>query len=170
MDAKMLTQGVSKEDWSQLAKLANTTPEKLQSQYESLLASNHPQALREISVSTSEAAASSGDCVRRNFEISLFKIVGLEGYVEFCGSSGDDWQATFHICLTLAGSSVWCTTYTLSSQNTSICFNPDLALVKAELCIGIVGSRHCFNIRGKACYWAFGWHCADFNETLFCFG
>lgn len=169
MDAKTLTQGITNDDWAKLARQANTTPEKLRSQYEALLA-NHPEGLREISVNVTESKASSGDCVRRDFEISLFKIVGVSGYVEFCGSSGSDWKATFKICLTLAGSSVWCTEYTLSSQNASICFHPDLALVKADLCIGIVGSRLCFNIKGKACYWAFGWHCAEFNETLFCFG
>lgn len=168
MTAKQLTQGVSAEDWAKIAKLANITPEELQSKYEAAVA-EHPNNLREISVTTS-ASQDNGNCVRRNFEISLFKIVGIEGYVEFCGTNERDWKATFNVCLTLAGSSVWCTTYTLSPENTSICFHPDLALVKADLCIGIVGSRHCFNIKGKACYWAFGWHCAEFNETLFCFG
>lgn len=165
MEPNQLTQGIPAESWEMLAKLAKTTPEDLKGKYEALLAQG-PQ--RAVSVAVGEAA-SDGDCVGRDFNVSLFGIVGISGSVNFCGSSSSDWSATVHLCLDVAGSSVWCTDYTLSPQNVSVCFNPDLAAVKAKLCIGIVGANHCFNVNGNACYWAFGWHCEDFNETLFCF-
>jgi hypothetical protein len=168
MDPKTLTQGITADEWAKLAKLAETTPEQLQSQYEAIL-ENHPQILRKIEVTRGDAVQS-GNCIKREFNISLFDILGLVGNVEFCYTSSDDWSAAFHICLEVAGSSVWCTDYTLSPTNTSICYHPNLTAVKADFCVGIIGTNHCFNINGDACYWAFGWHCANFNETLFCFG
>lgn len=167
MDTKELIKGISADQWTKAASLARLTPEQLQSQYEALLA-DHPTNLRHIEV-TRGAVIQSGDCVKQGFEISLFKIVGLKGNVEFCGPSSD-WSAKYHICLELAGNSVWCTDYTLSPSNTSICYSVDLALVAAQFCVGIVGSNHCFNVNGKAGYWAFGWHWGDFNENVVCFG
>ena len=166
MEPSKLTQSVPAEAWAKLAQTANATPEEFKAKYEALLA-NGPE-LSQVAVNVGEGQAS-GDCVKRTFDVSLFKVVGISGYIEFCGSSSSDWSANVHICLDVAGSSVWCTDYTLSPQNLSVCFNPDLALVKGQLCIGIVGANHCFNIHGNVCYWGFGWHCADFNQTLFCF-
>jgi len=168
MEPKTLTQGITADDWARLARLAETTPEQLQSQYEAAL-ENHPYILRKIEVRTGDAVQS-GDCIGRDFDISVFDVLGITGNVEFCATSSDDWSAKLHVCLELAGSSVWCTDYTLSPTNTSICYHPDLTAVKADFCIGIVGQNHCFNVNGDACYWALSWHCANFNETPFCFG
>jgi hypothetical protein len=167
LDAKTLSAGISAADWSRLGKLAKADPKALQSQYEAFVA-GHPQDLRAIEVKRG-APQQAADCVTRDFSISLFKVLGLNGYVKFCGPA-DDWTATFHICLELFGSNVWCTDYTLSPSNASICYNVDLAAVKASFCVAIQGANHCFNIKGEGCYWAFTWHCKDFNETLFCFG
>lgn len=168
MEPRTLMQGIPEEQWAIVARQADTTPEQLQSQYEAVI-ENHPHILRRIEVKAGDAVQS-GDCISRDFDISLFDALGIRGNVEFCGTSSDDWSAKLHVCLVLFGGDVWCTDYTLSPTNASICFNPDLAAVKAQLCIGIVGQNHCFNIHGNGCYWAFGWNCADFNETPFCFG
>lgn len=169
MDTKTLTKGIPDSTWQELAESADIGADDLRQRYEAALEAHHPGGLHTIEVERGEPVKE-GDCIRRDFDVSLFKIVGLKGYVEFCGSSGSDWTAKFRICLTAAGSEVWCTEYTLSPTNTSICYHPDLTAVKATLCIGVVGTNHCFNIRGEACYWAFGWHCAKFDENLFCFG
>jgi len=168
MDTNTFTKGVSDQDWARAAKLANITPQQLKTRYEAAVA-QHPLNLRKVTVTRGEAVKS-GDAIRKDFDISLFDIVGLKGYVEFQGSSSSDWTAAFHICLELAGVSVWCTDETLSPTNAQICYHPDAGGAKADLCLAIQGTNHCFNVSGDACYWAFGWHCGDFNETLFCFG
>jgi len=166
MDPKILTSGISDDDWARLAKQAKTTPKQLQSQYESFVA-EHPQHLREIAVKRG-AAEKTQDCITRKFGISLFKVFGINGWVQFCGPS-NNWTATFHIALELFGSDVWHTDYTLNPTNTSICYTVDITAVNAKFCVGIVGTNHCFNISGEGSYWAWTWHHKDFNETLFCF-
>jgi hypothetical protein len=168
MEPRTLTQGITADDWTIVARQAQTTPEQLQSQYEAAL-QNHPQMLRKIEVSAGDAVQS-GDCISRDFDVSLFDVFGIHGNIEFCGTGSNDWSAKLHICLELFGGDVWCTDYTLSPTNASVCYSPDLTAVRAHFCVGIVGQNHCFNLNGNACYWAWTWHCADFNETPFCFG
>jgi hypothetical protein len=165
----MLTQGISDADWSRLAQLAKTTPQQIRTQYEARLA-EQTKGLREIEVNRG-TPVQSGSCVKRDFDIGLSSMIGLSGYVEFCANSSSDWTAAFHVCLNVAGSSVWCTDETLTPTNAQLCYHPTLVVAKADLCLAIQGSNHCFNISGDACYWALGtWSCVDFNETLFCFG
>src|SRR5258707_250229 len=170
MDTTTPTQEISAEDWSKLAALAETTPEELQKRYQAIL-SGDPESRQRIEVTRGDALQN-GNCVKRDFNVSLFSVVGLSGNVEFCATSSTDWKAHFVISLDVAGASVWRTEYTLSPTNTSICYNPDVGAAKAQFCVGIVGADHCFNIKGNFCIWAliFGWQCADFNENLFCFG
>ncbi len=167
MDSKAMINSVSTEDWAQLAKLANVTTEELQSRFAAAM-QDFPQMLREITVS-SGAGEEANDCTTRTFEISFFKILGIRGTIRLC-TTGRDWTAQITVSLLVLGESVWDTQYTLSSRNTSICFNIDLFLVKGELCLGIVGERLCFNIKGRLCVWTIaGWQCESFNETPFCF-
>ncbi len=167
MDTKAILNSVSAEDWSKLAKLANMTPEELQSRYAAAM-QDFPQMLREISV-TSGVGEASNDCATRTFEISFFKILGIRGTIRLCTVPGGHWTAQVEVCLLLLGESVWCTKFDLSSRNASICFNIDLFLVKGDICFGIVGERLCLNIRGRLCLWTIaGWQCESFNETPFC--
>jgi hypothetical protein len=168
MEPRTLTQGITEDDWALVAKLGDTTPEQLQSRYEAHL-ENHPQMLRKIEVTAGDAVQS-GDCISRKFDVSLFDALGIAGDIEFCGTSSDDWSAKLHICLVLLGDEYWCTDYTLSPTDATVCYHPNLAAVKADFCVGIVGQNHCFNLNGQGCYWAFGWNCKGFNETPFCFG
>jgi len=168
MDTRTLTKGIADSDWARIAKLANTTPDQIRSAYESAL-TGHPENLR-VKSFTRGNPIKSGDSIRVNFDIGLYKTLSLDGYVEFSGTSSTDWSAAFHVCLELAGNSVWCTDETLTPSNAQICYHPDLAAVKADLCFAIQGSNLCFNVSGDACYWAFGWHCGNFNETVHCFG
>jgi hypothetical protein len=167
MDTKQAVANVSDADWQHLAKIANKDADTLKNNYMKAI-EDHPKNANSIQVSTTDAIEE-GSCVRRKFDVSLFKVVGVSGEVKFCGSSGSDWEAHVHICLNVAGDSVWCTNYKLSPHDAHVCFHPHLVVAKAQLCIGIKGQRSCFNISGNACYWGFGWHCADFDENLFCF-
>jgi len=168
MDTKTLTKGISDDDWAGLAKLANTTPQQIRSRYEAALA-GHPGNLRVKNV-TRGNSVKSGDCIRRDFDISLFDLIGLNGYFEFCGTSSTDWNAAVHVCLNVAGAPIWCTDFTLTPSNAQICYSPQFTVVTATLCFAIQGSNLCFNVSGQVFHWAFGWKCEDFNETLFCCG
>lgn len=181
MESNMMTQGVPAESWAKLAQLAGTTPEEFKTRYESML-TDGPH-LEPVGVNVGEAVPAtngalqsgaagleaSNDCLERTFDVSLFKVVGVSGKITLCGLGTSDWMAQLHLSLDVAGSSVWSTDYTLSARNSSVCFSPDLFVVKGRLCVGLVGSNLCFNINGNICYWGFGWQCADFNQTLFCF-
>lgn len=158
---------VSTADWEKLASGAEVSPAELQSKYEAAVAS--AAGVHRVTASSADAEAAA-DCIGKTFGIDLLGVIGIDGSVQFCGSGSNDWSATLDVELKVAGVSVWHTTYTLSPTNASVCFSPDVGVAKAEICIGIVGSNHCFNIHGSACYWSWTWHCADFNETLFCFG
>ena len=152
-------------EWSKLAELAKTTPEALQQRYQAFV-EEHPQHLRTKEVKLGKAEKDN-NCIRRDFEISLFKVLGIRGYVQLCGTP-ENWQARLHICLVLRGDEVWCQDFVLSNLNPHICIEVNLVAVKAKLCFGLRGSQSCFYISGEACYWAFGWHCASFDETIVC--
>lgn len=111
-----------------------------------------------------------GDCASQSFEISLFKIIGLKGELKLCGTSASDWTAELKICLIVAGSSVWCTSYTFNPHNVGVCFSPSVGLAKADICFSleIRHDKACLNIKGKACVWGLGWHCGSFDKTPFC--
>jgi hypothetical protein len=168
VDIKTLTEGISADDWAQLAKFAKTSPEDLKRRYEARLA-EHPQNLQKIEIKLGDPVRS-GDCLTQPFNIGLFNIIGLSGSVQFCENGGNDWSATGHVSLDVAGSSVWSTDYTLSPNNTSVCYHPSFFAVKADLCFGIMGDKHCFTVSGDACYWAGTWNCGNFDKTVYCFG
>lgn len=169
MDEKQMIQGISADDWARLAKSAKTTPQQIQSQYEAALA-KRLVSLGKVTVKAG-APVKSGDCISRDFDITLYDIISLKGNIQFCSSSQSDWTATYHVCLLLAGNSIWCTDATLTPNSASICYSPDFALVKAQFCLAINGVNLCFNVSGNACYrkWTGSWDCSDFNETVFCF-
>jgi hypothetical protein len=102
------------------------------------------------------------------YEIALRKIlaVGIEG--KYC--AGANWSVAVTAYLKVAGIKLWMTHYKFSSEDSSVTFNPTLQLAKASLTIGIYGEKHCLKISGKACYWWSHWKCADFDESLVCFG
>ncbi len=165
----MLTQGISDEDWAGLARLANTTPEEIRTRYEALL-DKQLNGRQKVSVTLGEPLMSgeSEECISRNISINL-GLSAINGTIRFCGTSIINWSATVHLCIDLAGSPIWCTDFILTPFNSKICFHPDLFVLKSSFCVSIEGSKLCLVISGEACYWAFGWHCENFSETLTCF-
>lgn len=167
MDTKKALSAITDAEWSHLAKVTKKSSKDLQARYAKFV-SEHPGHMREIKVKRSEAKTVR-DCIRRAFDISVFKIVGVKGYAELCGPR-TEWTVQAHICLTLFGDEIWCTDYKLSAQSASVCYNPYAPPVKAQLCFGIRSSNLCFYVSGYACYWYWGWHCKTFDETIVCFG
>ncbi|SLN25303.1 hypothetical protein PEL8287_01152 [Roseovarius litorisediminis] len=110
------------------------------------------------------------DCATQDFEVSLFKIIGIKGSLKVCGTNTSNWTAELKVCLIVAGASVWCTTYHFDPHNLSVCFSPTVGVAKADLCftVSIHSNKICLSIKGKACVWGLGWHCGKFNEQLFC--
>ena len=166
MDIKNSFAAIPDTEWSKLATLAKTTPEELQQRYQAFV-EEHPLHLRKKEVKLGKPEKTSNECIRQNFDITLFDILGIRGYVEICGTP-EDWSLKLHICIVLLGAEVWCQDFVLSTSNPHLCVEVNLFTVKAKLCFGVRGSRACFYISGEACYWAFGWHCASFDETIVC--
>lgn len=175
---KALNTLVSEKDWEAMSVHAGIPTSKLKSRIQDAISALVSEGA-DLEDSRAEAPLAGlklgdlqkeGDCFTRDFEVSLFKIVGIKGSLTVCGTSTSDWTAELKVCLTVAGASVWCTSYKFNSHNLGVCFSPNVGLAKAELCFKILihSDKVCLGVSGKACYWAFGWHCASFDETLFC--
>ncbi len=168
MEVKNVHAALTASEWLRIAELTKQPREDLEKRWEAFL-SEHPQHLRKIEVTEGETTKTADDCLKKEFSISIFSVLGIKLNVVFCGTSLD-WSLEVRLALLLFGTEVWVTGYTLTPSNASICFSPDLVLVKAKFCIGVSGSKVCLRVWGDACYWGWGWHCADFDETLVCFG
>jgi hypothetical protein len=156
---------ISESQWSRLAQLAKVTPQEIQSRYQQFVETHTPQ-VRTLEVKIGKPEKS-GECTKKEFDLSLFKLLGIKGFLELCGG-GDNWTLKVHVCLILLGMELWCTDFTLSPQNTHVCFDVDLWLVNAKLCFGVRTSRVCFYVSGRACYFDGGWNCESFDETILC--
>jgi len=171
-----LEKRVSAHDWQVMANHAGTSPEELKDKVLTALTKVVEQrqnqgedaAINPIPV-LSEAKVN-GDCTTQDFSFSLYDIIGIKGSLTLCGSSTSDWSATLKFCLTVAGSSVWCTSYQFDQHNFHVCFSPSVLLAKAKICfnIDIHTNKVCLRLNGNACVWGFGWHCGSFDTTLFC--
>ncbi|MDN3380747.1 MULTISPECIES: hypothetical protein [unclassified Pseudoalteromonas] len=179
---KSLQTMVSDKDWEMMAKHAGMSAAEIKKHVIKAIEkdatkgmlngfSESAGAIGEIdNITLGTLSKAKNECLTQDFEVSLFKIIGIKGTLTVCGSSTNDWTATLKVCLIVAGASVWCTQYTFDPHNISVCFSPSVGLAKADLCfrIEIHNNKVCLGLSGKACYWAFGWKCANFNETLFC--
>ncbi|HWD25636.1 MAG TPA: hypothetical protein VG387_00620 [Rhizomicrobium sp.] len=170
--SRALDSRVSQDDWNRMAGFAGVSPAELKASISSALQSSTAawQSAPTHQTFKVPATTKSAQCETQDFEISLFKIIGVAGSLTLCGTSTSDWSAELQVCLLVAGSKVWCTTYKFDPHNLGVCFSPSVGVAKADLCFAlqINGNRVCFNINGKACIWTFGWHCGDFNVTPFC--
>jgi hypothetical protein len=174
---RALDSRVSQADWDRMAGHAGMPAADLKKQVATALQglATSPVALQAAAPAAgfklgAVGKTKSGQCNTQEFEISLFKIIGLSGSLTLCGTSSSDWSAELQACLIVAGAKVWCTTYTFNPHNVSICYDPNVGAAKAHLCfaIQISGNKACLNISGNACVWALWWHCGDFNTTPFC--
>jgi hypothetical protein len=158
MDIKKAMEGISQEDFEKAAESAGISVEELKEKYKAALMAR-----------TSVATAANSDCNRRDFKISIFDIIGVGGFIEFCGTA-DKWSADLHVCLIAAGAEVWCADYKLNNDEASVTIGPNVGIAKADLTIGIRGPNACFFVGGEACVWAIGWTCGTMDRTdLFCF-
>jgi hypothetical protein len=166
MDIKNSLAAIPDAEWSKLAELAKTTPEELQQRYRAFV-EEHPLHLRKKTVTFGEIEETDDNCRQADFDIGLFDILAIRGHVRFCGTP-ENWVLRHRVNIVLFGEQVWSHEFTLTSQNPSLCLEVNLGAVKAKLCFGVRDRRSCVYISGEACYWAFGWHCANFDETILC--
>lgn len=168
----------SDEDWTMMAEHAGIPAPELKAKVMGAIAnltgdasngltSQEGAPISDLALTT---AQTNDDCISQDFSVSLFEIVGIKGTLKVCGKNASNWSAKLEVCLTVAGASVWCTSYAFGTHNLSVCFSPSVGIAKANLCFDI--ERHsnkiCLNISGNACYWRFGYKCANFDETIFC--
>lgn len=173
---KALESRVSSSDWQLMANHAGVSVEELKKNILSVLAEegqrqlNSKQEEEGIATPVLSGIQADGDCERQDFELTLFEIIGVKGSLTLCGSGSSNWSAELKVCLVVAGSSVWCTTYRFDPHNLSVCFNPSVGIAKAKLCFSLTieTNKVCLNLSGDACVWAFGWHCGSFDVSLFC--
>lgn len=169
---KALESRVSPADWQRMAMHAKIDPDELKAKV--LKALQGHAAAKDLAVASDfpvlSDAIKNGSCHTQSFEISLFKIIGLSGSLTLCGDSSTDWSAELKVCLLLAGSEVWCTSYKFDPHNLGVCFEPSVGAAKARLCFNLelVGDKVCLRISGNACVFLFGWQCGDFDTTVFC--
>ena len=161
-------ESVDQSHWDHLARLTGKPVEDIQAKYSEFVDSM-PRVLSQVAVASSETVRTADDCEEKNFDISLLDVIGIRLGVKFCGE-GNDWSAQVKLCLLAFGDELSCYEFTLSPQDTRICLKPNFGIAKFEICVGVRGPDVCLFIEGQACVWAFGWHCADFDQTLFCFG
>jgi len=175
---KALDTFTSDEDWALMSKQAGVSADQLKAQIHNAIAALDNDAAQGMQTGDDSALAdlalsspqSANNCISQDFEVSLFKVIGIKGTLKVCGSSTSDWTAELKVCLTVAGASVWCTHYTFNPHNMSVCFSPSVGVAKAKLCFGlsIHSNKICLGVSGRACYWRFGWKCAKFDEAIFC--
>lgn len=169
---KAVESRVSPADWQRMAKHAQIGPDELKAKVLKAL-QGHADG-KDLAVARTfpvlSDATKKDSCHTQSFEISLFKIIGLSGSLTLCGDSSTDWSAELKVCLLLAGSEVWCTSYKFDPHNLGVCFEPSVGLAKARLCFNLeLGvDKVCLHISGNACVWIFGWQCGDFDTTVFC--
>ncbi len=176
---KALESRVSAGDWKRMAQYADVSADELKAK---VLTALQDELESTASLKTEQAAIvapfpvlsdveKSGECYTQDFEISLYKIVGLKGSLTLCADSSFDWSAELNVCLVVAGASVWCISYKFDPHNLGVCFEPNVGVAKAKLCFNIE-TKHdkvCLNLDGKACVLGFfGWNCESFDTTLFC--
>lgn len=165
---------VSQDDWDLMSGHAGIAADKLKEQIISALEVNVSGGPQTTSLSpvtfTVPSSKQAGPCETQDFEISLFKLIGVRGSLTLCGSGSSNWTAELKLCIILAGASVWCTTYKFDPQNLGVCFDINVGLANVNLCIKLMVSpkRVCLNLSGRACIWAFGWQCENFDTTPFC--
>lgn len=151
-----------------VAESADISAEGLQSQYEALLA-EHPKLLeQEVAVTLGDAVEAAG-CITQPFDVGFGRVLAIKGHIKFCGTSGSKWTLVAKSSFYALGHRLWTETDKLSPQNLGKCHSLNFTAAKANFCYGIKGSRLCFYMKGKFCYWKFGWHCKGFNKTLHCF-
>ncbi|MET8767799.1 hypothetical protein [Streptomyces sp. NPDC004658] len=93
--------------------------------------------------------------------------ISLEG--DF--NPGPPWSADIRVDLNVIGVNVWNDTIHLSDDGAYVSLHPNVGVAKADVTIGVFGSNYCLRTYGRACYWRlFSWSCADYDETLYCFG
>jgi hypothetical protein len=153
--------------WDRLATLTGKPVEEIQAKYIEFVDSM-PRPLSQLKVTAGDSVRTADDCEEKNFDISILDVIGIRLGVKFCGE-GSDWSAQIKLCLLAFGSELSCYEFTLSPQDTRICLKPNFGIAKFEICVGVRGPNACLFIEGQACVWTFGWHCADFDQTLFCF-
>lgn len=166
-DQKQVIESIGAEKWERLAELTEKPASELQSKYADFVDSL-PRPLPKTQVTSTKAKKTTDDCTEKNFDISLLDVIGIRLGVKFCGDSSD-WSADVKLCLLAFGDELSCYNLHLDSQNAEICLSPNFGIAKFQICVGLRGSNVCLYVKGEACFWAFGWHCADFNEQLFCF-
>lgn len=109
-------------------------------------------------------------CQSQRYAFDIWGVVGISGTLTLCGSDMNDWYADMRLCLVVASSEVWCTTYRFDNTHLEVCVNPNVGVAKANICAGISqnGTRLCLHLSGSGCYWIFGWRCGDFDVTPVC--
>jgi hypothetical protein len=163
--AKHSITAIPEDEWQDVAKRIGVNPDQLKKDYEAVI--SDPRNLREMSVNIGQQVKSD-DCVSTPFEFSFFKVLGIKGEVKFCGTNTSNWTATVDVCLTLLGNQVACHKFELDSTHLEYCYNIDVRLAKAKVCFGVNTRDLCLYTRGKACAWALGWHCQDFDQRIIC--
>ncbi len=158
---------VTDETWLRLAEPSKIEIQTLKRRFRAFV-ENHPIPVDQFQVRTGEVRHV-GDSTERDFEISIFKLLGIKGWMQFRGPS-DNWTARCHAALLLLGGVVYEFDFTLSPEEASVSYDVDLTLVKATLTFALGGDKHCFWIGGRACYYWVKWNCKKFDQKLFCFG
>ena len=162
---------VSDADWQRMSKHAGIPAEELKVKLLDALSNlDQIDQTDEVPAPQISAVKSSGNCHTQSFSVSLFKVIGISGDLTLCGTNSSNWTAELKVCLIVAGSKVWCTSYQFDPHNLKICYSPSVGLAKADLCFNLKlsGNKACLNVSGKACVWGFGWRCGNFNKSLFC--
>lgn len=170
---KALDNVVNESDWKRMAGTAGLSVADLKSRIVPALeaeASNVDQDPTVPEFSLTDVAAPEG-CLTREFEISIWKFVGLKCKFTLCGTSASDWEAKVELCLIVAGACVLKKTFVLDPHHIGSCFKYDANITKVDLCFELVikSDKICPNIHGRVgLWWPFSWHYENFDITPFC--
>ena len=154
---------ISDSDWNGAAKAAKTDVATLQAQLREVLSSDQGAA-PPVSVTTGEPTEVE-TCIEIPFEVSFFRVLGINGTFRFC--PGSDWTASLEVCALLLGNEVECFDFELNARNPEICREFNVFLASANVCFGLRIDGFCFYISGEACFLG---DCNEFDETIHCFG
>jgi hypothetical protein len=178
-DIKKVISQISPEQWSELSRLMATPVDEVKSQYESFLVdiTQNPEKLNQPGpVTVGKAAPGEARLAEGRMTIPISwcpipKAVCLEFALSWTG--GNNWALDLNLSVKVLGKKVWETNAIhLSSEKKFIHLQPQIAIAKLDVEIGIRQSGSCnnsFYISGKVGYWALGWHYSSpFDKDLYC--
>lgn len=154
---------ISQSQWEETAKRLNLSVEETQKRYMEAL-----DQMGDTMVKINHEAITSQGTDKDfsyPFDLSFYGILDLKGELTFI--TGEDWSIIIKAEVSLLGVTIINIDHTLNPSNPEFCFEVNVALAKASICIGYKDS--CVYVKGEACYWAFSWSCADFEENIVCF-